>query len=83
MQAHSLKARNTAAVVEFQRGRWARTRGVGLRSVARKWGITQPSLREMHANIQEDGIFELDGWEAKIIDSGWVSGDLTTSEEDD
>ena len=37
----------------------------------------------MHANIQEDGIFELDGWESKIIDSGWVSGDLTTSEEDD
>ena len=56
--------------------------GVGYKSLARKYGISQPSLRRVHDTLSDQGFFENPGWEHEVLDSGWLSSDTDISDED-
>ena len=52
---------------------------VGYKSMARKYGISQPSLRRLHARFLEDGFSNTPGWEMEVMDSGLLSDDTDSS----
>ena len=66
-------------MIELEGGRGRQ--GVGFKSIARKYGISQPSLRRVHGIFLEQGFFNNQGWEHDVLDSGWLSSDTVSSSE--
>ena len=76
-QSHSKKIRQAAAVIELEGGKGRK--GVGFKSMSRKYRISQPSLRRLHDRFLEQGFFKNPGWEHEVLDSGWLSSDTVSS----
>ena len=65
------RGRTIAAIVEL--GLHHGEQGVGFRSIARKYRITQASLRRLHERLSEINFFSEAAWEYRVDESGQLS----------
>ena len=55
---------------------------MGYRSIARKYGISQPSLRRLYGRFLDEGFFKGPGWETGVMDNGLLSDSTDNSDGD-
>ena len=75
--SHSRRTRQAAAIIELQSRKGQQ--GVGYRSMARKFGISIPSLRRLHSRFIENGFFLQQDWEMNVLESGLLFDDTDSS----